>query len=242
MVATANILFTLDRVVARRSLEAVLAEEPDLVGLQEWRPQRRRMLRERDDFHWVTPFVTWCVVGARADRFDPVEGRERILSLPGRADNPGRTAGFEPSRLAAVGVFRDRTDGSLVTLVSFHLVAGVQSRGRYHPDRPRLVKRHQGEARRLERLVADEQRRGRTTYAVGDSNLHGFALPGLASAWTGREHEPGTLGTSRRRVDDVFGPTPPDDVRRVVTDSDHQAVVVAWRDRGEHRQPPYAGA
>ena len=63
-------------------------------------------------------------------------------------------------------------------------------------------------------------------YAVGDSNLDGLRLPGLTSAWEGREDEPGTLGSGTRKVDDVHGPGRASAVRRLTTPSDHQAVLV----------------
>jgi hypothetical protein len=67
-------------------------------------------------------------------------------------------------------------------------------------------------------------------YAVGDSNLDGLRLPGLTSAWEGREDEPGTLGEGTRKVDDVHGPGPASDVRRLTTPSDHQAVLATRLD------------
>ena len=59
---------------------------------------------------------------------------------------------------------------------------------------------------------------------MGDSNLHGFTLPGLRSAWDGRAGG-GTLGPGRR-VDDVLSTGEVLDVRLVETGSDHLAVVV----------------
>jgi len=78
----------------------------------------------------------------------------------------------------------------------------------------------------VERLVAEQQRLGRAVHAGGDSNLHGFRLAGLTSAWDGADLQGlgGTLG--RRRVDDVHGPGPAREVRLVTTASDHRALVV----------------
>jgi hypothetical protein len=62
-------------------------------------------------------------------------------------------------------------------------------------------------------------------HAVGDSNFDGLRLPGLTSAWEGREGDPGTLGPVRH-VDDVHGPGPAQQVTSVRTASDHRALVV----------------
>ena len=45
LVATANVLRTLGDGDAAAALGAVLDHGPDLVGLQEWGPRRRRLLR-----------------------------------------------------------------------------------------------------------------------------------------------------------------------------------------------------
>ena len=84
--------------------------------------------------------------------------------------------------------------------------------------------------RRLRCLVGSELAAGHVTFAVGDSNFHGLALPDLTSAWEGRDDAPGTLG-STRRVDDVFGPGPAATVALLATASDHQAVLAARPDR-----------
>ena len=46
-VATANILKTLDDAKAAKALDAVLAERPQIVGLQEWQKNRRAVLASR---------------------------------------------------------------------------------------------------------------------------------------------------------------------------------------------------
>lgn len=243
-VATANVLYTLGQDDARSALADVLALEPDLVGLQEWYPSRAGLLRETGQVAWVPGRMplgrragapghyVWslallggCAVGARAERFELLSSRAVLLSAPGRADREDRVLGLEPPRLAAVGVYRDRRLNRTVALVDYHLVSGVQARGRYRPDRPRLVERHRREVRRLGRLVARLLAAGHTVYAVGDSNVDGLRLPGLTSAWEGREGVPGTLGPVRH-VDDVHGPGRAEVVTLVTTPSDHRAVVV----------------
>ncbi|MDO9398960.1 MAG: hypothetical protein Q7T71_20635, partial [Herbiconiux sp.] len=67
---------------------------------------------------------------------------------------------------------------------------------------------------------------GATVLAAGDGNLDGLAIPGLVSAWEGRRHEArGTLGSSRK-IDDVLGPGPADEVTLLRSASDHAAVLV----------------
>jgi hypothetical protein len=244
-VATANVLCTLGLDDAREALAAVLHRSPDLVGLQEWYPSRSGLLRETGrlgpvpqlggrlprrgtgptpDYLWNAPLVGGCVVGARADRFEMVGCRPRLLSGPGRADRPDRWLGVEPPRVATIGVYRDRVSGLTVSLVSYHLAPGVQAGGRYRPDRPVLVSRHRREVRHLERLVQERLSLGHVVFAVGDSNFDGLRIAGLTSAWEGREDEPGTLGA--RKVDDVHGPGLARSVTVLTSRSDHEAVVV----------------
>jgi endonuclease/exonuclease/phosphatase family metal-dependent hydrolase len=237
-VATANVLYTLGTDDARTALRQVLALEPDLVGLQEWLPTRLGLLREtgrvgavpgrrvrrQDGYLWNLPVVGGCAVGARADRFELLGCRARLLSPPGRADHEDRFLGLEPPRVATVAVYADRRLDRTVALVDYHLAPGVQRRGSYRADRPRLVARHRREVRRLEEIVAELLALGHVVHAVGDSNFDGLRLAGLTSAWEGHEDAPGTLGPVRR-VDDVHGPGLAESVRLLETPSDHRAVV-----------------
>jgi hypothetical protein len=244
-VATANILYTLADSEARTALDDVLHLAPDLVGLQEWYPSRVGLLRESGrvglvpsiglhlsaggrgsrEYVWSLPVLGGCVVGARADRLELRSCHAVPLSAPGRADREDRFLGLEPPRLATVGVYLDRQLGRSVALVDYHLVSGVQARGQYRADRPRLVERHRREVRRLARLVSHLLAAGHVVHAVGDSNFDGLRLPGLTSAWEGREQAPGTLGPSRH-VDDVHGPGRAELVTALRTPSDHRALVV----------------
>jgi hypothetical protein len=246
VVATANVLYTLGAGSARRALAGVLEHEPDLVALQEWHLSRWRLLRETGDvgvvpqvggrlrrttarsapgYLWNSPPMGGCAVGARADRYELVWCRSRVLSAPGRADHPDRVLGVEPPRVATVAVYRDRSTGRRVSLVDYHLAPGVQARGRYRVDRPRLERRHRREVGALERLVGERLAAGDVVFAAGDSNFDGLRIAGLTSAWEGREHEPGTLG-GRRKIDDVHGVGPAESVVLLRSDSDHKAVLV----------------
>ena len=225
-VATANVLVTLGRTEARGALRDVLDHEPDLVALQEWYPSRLGLLRATGPaYEWNLPLLGGCAVGARAGRFELLTCRQRWLSRPGRAEREDRPLGLEPPRVATVAVYRDHHLGRTVALVDYHLAPGVQSRGTYRADRPRLVARHQQEVRRLGAVVAGLLDAGHLVHAAGDSNFDGLRVPGLTSAWEGREDEPGTLGPVRH-VDDVHGPGRAEEVTAVTTASDHRALVV----------------
>lgn len=255
-VATANVLETLTSTEATAALDGVLAARPDLVGLQEWYPSRARLLLPSGSlgtvpdlgvrvpgsrlrgtsagaaYRWNAPLVGGCVLGARADRYELISCRPWLLSLPGLADRRARGVSLEPGRVATVALYRDLHLARTVCLVGYHLVSGVQAGGRYRDDRPLLVARHQREGGRLRTLVDRMLREGLIVHAVGDSNLDGFTLPGLTSAWTGHPPQPGqpagTLG--RRRVDDVLGPGPASSVQLLESASDHRALVVRRED------------
>jgi hypothetical protein len=248
-VASANILYKLGPHDAYAALTQVLAHEPDLVGLQEWYVSRLRLLRQFGDvtvvpslgtrflkrprdpaFHWVSAVAGGNVVGARADRFDLVSSRVVFVSGFGRSDRPDRALGIEPPRVVTVGVFRDRAVERTVAMMSYHLTPGVEEDAAYIQVRPRLEARHRSDVQRLERLIAEHQEAGHVVYAVGDSNFDSLRLAGLTSAWEGREHRPGTIGTATRKLDDVHGPGPASRVTLLTTPSDHKAVVAVRAD------------
>ena len=239
VVATANVNRNLGAHDARQALRGVLELEPDLVGLQEWHPWRRRLLVETGSagllrwlrsrrgsgrYVWAMPVRGDCVVGARSERFSLVEARTVVLSRLARADRPDHWLNIEPPHRATVATYSDRAQDRTVSLINYHLVPGVQAKDRYRDDRPLLAARHQEEVRRLQALVDQRLALGHTVYAVGDSNFHGLRLTGLTSAWEGRDDEPGTLGP-RRKIDDVHGPGRPVSVQLVESASDHKAVV-----------------
>ena len=227
VVATANVEGTLSRRDARAAVAAVLEHRPDLVALQEWHPWRAGLLRGFPDHEWYQPALGGCAVGVRRDRFARVSHGTRLLSPPGRADRHGRVLGLEPARLATRTVRRDLATGHTVAVVSYHLASQVQrGEGYREDDRPRLVARHRREAAALQRLVDETVTAGLPTYACGDSNFHGFRLPGLVSVWDSFPDAGGTLGA--RQVDDVHAPAAPLDVLTVATPSDHLAVVATY--------------
>ncbi|MFL6155609.1 MAG: hypothetical protein ACJ72D_05955 [Marmoricola sp.] len=246
-VASANILYKLGNQDATTALGQVLAEEPDLVGLQEWYISRLPQLRRTGDvrtvpslaglsvpgprrYHWVSSISCGNVVGARADRFDLMKADDVLLSGIGRSDRPDRFLGTEPPRLVTVGLYADREVDRTVAIMSYHLCPGVEHHGRYITDRPLLVARHRQEVQRLEHLIAEYQRAGHVVYAVGDSNFDSQRLAGLTSSWVGREDAPGTIGSRTRKLDDVHGPGTALEVKLLSTPSDHRALIATRED------------
>jgi hypothetical protein len=222
-IATANVRDALPASEARESLRLVADQVPDLIGLQEWSILRRRLLHEAAPrYAWCSPVLGGCAVGVRRDRFEVLRRRTRVLSRPGwGARVPGKWRP-EPGRVAGIVVCRDRDSDRTIAMISFHLVPGVQHRGEYRQERRHLVQRHRHEAAQLGRLVTELMDEGHLVCAAGDSNFHGFRLPGLVSCWTGHSAA-GTLGT--RLVDAVFWPTAATSVTLVATPSDHRAVI-----------------
>lgn len=241
LVATANVLRTLDDEAAGAVVDGLVEHRPDLVGLQECGVRRHRVLRRRGrvrllpgparfapgdegpGYVWLLPLTGGCAVGARVDRFELLDAHLRLLSGPGRADRGARHLPVRPPRVASVATVRDRAGGGAVTLIDYHLMPAVQSRGGYRKDRPLLVGAHREEVRALNRIVQEHRARGAVVYAVGDSNFDGFRLDGLTSAWDGSEGEQGTFG--RRKIDDVHGPGPAESVTLLANASDHKAVL-----------------
>ena len=212
LVATANVLDTLAPADAAAALAQVLAHRPDVVGLQEWGRARRALLRVDDDYTWVSPAYGGNAVGVRSDRYRVLGWRLAPLGGVARADRGARPVPVLPPRVATTVRLHDRRLDHDVTVIDYHLVPGVQSRGAYRHDRPLLTARHRSEVRRLGALVRRELATGAVVHALGDSNFDGLELPGLVSAWEGRRDDPaGTLGSSRK-IDDVHGPGPATEV------------------------------
>lgn len=248
MVASANILYKLPARDAGAALGLVLDEQPDLVGLQEWYVSRLGLLRRTGDvllapsagllrvpssvprYHWVATIGAGNVAGARADRYDLLEGRSVTLSSVGPSDRPERFLHTEPPRLAAVGIFADHHTGTTVALVSYHLVSGATYHDGYREDRPVLAERHRREIARLEELVAELEAAGHRVHTAGDGNIEGLQLAGLVSAWEGREDGPGTIGTGTRKIDHLHAAEPASNVRLLTTPSDHRALLATCED------------
>jgi hypothetical protein len=191
-----------------------------------------QLLRRPKDpaYHWIASAAAGNVVGARADRFEPVSSRVVFVSRIGRSDRPDRFLHTEPPRVVTIGVFRDLTADRTVAMMSYHLAPGVELDAAYIPERPLLRSRHEAEVRRLEQLIAEHREAGHVVYAVGDSNFDGLRLAGLTSAWEGRERRPGTIGSGTRKLDDVHGPGRASRVTLLTTPSDHKAVVAVRQD------------
>ena len=225
LVATANILDRLDRDRAAEALASVLEHGPDVVGLQEWGPTRRPILRAHVAYTWVAPLYGGNAVGFRRERFALLGHGLSLVGRVGLADRGARPIRILPPRVTTLVRLQERATGSATSVLNYHLVPGAQARGTYRADRPLLTRRHRSETRRLGALVTQRLAADDAVIAMGDSNFDGFALPGLVSAWSGRRDDPvGTLGSSRK-IDDVFGAVPASAVCLVRTASDHAAVL-----------------
>lgn len=225
-VATVNVECVLTRAAAGRVVGQVLDRRPDLAALQEWTANRRLVLRGVSPaYRWREPLVGDCAVGWRVSRCTVTGREQRWLSPPGGAERSDHWLRLEPPRRASVVTCRIAGVRAPVSLVSFHLVPGVQALGKYRPDRPVLASRHRGEVAALGRWVAALMAGGHLVFAAGDTNFHGLALPGLQSVWAGRPGIP-TLGN--RQVDDIFSLMPAMSVETIATASDHRAVVASY--------------
>lgn len=226
-VGTANIFKGMSLVDAAHGLGVVLAERPDLLALQEWGPNRNSLLNGLKTYRWArSPKGGGPVL--YSDRYGLLRTNSRVLSrrsFVGRL--PGRKSTL-PDNVAGEFVFSDDRDGGEDVVLNFHLDAEVQSGGRYRTDkahRPR-VRRHKRQVRRLERIVARHQGKGRRVWLCGDTNYDGLRITGLVSCWSGQRAQ-GTLG--RRTVDIVFADVPSFHVKTLVTGSDHRAVVATYK-------------
>jgi hypothetical protein len=253
-IATANVWVRLPAAAARACIEPLLSAGADLIALQECSPARALLLRRCGDvrftpgplrlramggprrFRWVQTLGD-CTVGMDADHFDLESARPLLLAGFTRAESATRPFGIEPPQIGLVVRCGDQVSGDQISLIDFHLTPGVQHRGSYREDRPRLVARHRLEVRRLEKAIAEESAAGRRVYAAGDGNFDGLELAGLASAWSTQPAGAGTYGN--RRIDDVFSRDHVSSVRLLEIPSDHRAVLVEYAAARERGWPRY---
>jgi len=244
LVASANVQVRLPRAAALTCLDPLLDAGADIVVLQEWSPARALLLRGSGSvrltpgpirlagkgmaaYSWVQT-IGDSTIGLRSERFAFESARPLFLSGFTRGESPTRPLGIEPAQTGLVVRGRDRLTDVPVSVIGYHLVAGVEAGGRLRTDRPRLVARHRREVARVEAAIAAEQAEGRTVYAAGDANVVGLALRGLTSVWAGQPAGEGTCGG--RRIDDVFAPWPAESVRLLDNPSDHRAILVEYGD------------
>lgn len=241
LVATANVQVRLPHAAALRCLDPLLDIGADVVVLQEWSPARALLLRGSGPVRFTpgplrlparTARYSWVqtigdsTIGLRRDRLIFERARPLLLSGFSRGENPTRPFGIEPAQTGLVVRCRDRAGGTPISVVGYHLVAGVEAGGRPREDRPRLVARHRREVRRVGAAVAVEQAAGRVVYAAGDANVVGLELPGLVSAWADQAPGEGTCG--RRRIDDVFAPGAAASVTLLENPSDHRPILAEY--------------
>lgn len=245
VIAWANIKAALAPGLAALDLERVITRAGryghgiTAVALGEWYLRRRRALRALRRRLYTTHGLRLtahkapggCPVLLNRAQLEHVRTRPVLLAGAGRVDkSPGRRRLLGPNIATAV-IARDADTGARYALIGYHLTAEVEHDGRdrnrdgYRDDRPLRVRRHRLERRRLERWVRRQLRKGRRVYALGDSNLDLMPIPGLTSAWVGRERKPGTLRGGRRKIDDVHGPGLAEVAARVTLASDHDGLI-----------------
>lgn len=226
-VVTANIFKGLDRAGATLALAEVLAHDPDLGGLQEWGPHRDHILDDAKRYDSARAPEGGGPVFWRRDRYGLVRSCRAVELAP--RSFVGKILGRKstlPESLATLAILCDDETGREVAVINFHLTAEVQSGGVYRSDRDhaRRVRRHRRERRHLMRLVRRQCRKGRTVYALGDTNYDAMTLPPLTSCWEDRDG--GTLG--KRAVDVIYADESAKTVRTFDTGSDHRAVIATY--------------
>jgi len=241
LVATANVRVRLPHAAALTCLGPLLDAGADIVVLQEWSPARALLLRGSGSVRFTpgplrlpgrTVAYSWVqtigdsTIGLRRDRLVFERARPMLLSGFSWGESPTRPLGIEPAQTGLVVRCRDRARGTPISVVGYHLVAGVEAGGRLRDDRPHLVARHRREVRRVGAAVAIEQSARRIVYAAGDANVVGLELPGLMSVWAGQPPGEGTCGG--RRIDDIFAPGPAESVALLDTPSDHRPILAEY--------------
>jgi hypothetical protein len=246
--------------IAQAVLQRVLDRGPDIVGLQEWPSGRNPLLKATGTFarfpmvrrvlrgpwrpgegvEWARPLLgPTGPIGLRADRYEVLACSAVTLTGSRRIRPTERHPRARlPANRATLAVAHDHELDEEVAVIGYHLWAGVQVGGHYseRPSDRARVDGHRDQVAALGRLVIDQLARGRVVYALGDSNFDGLDLPGLVSAWDGREHERrGTHEDGHRKIDDVFGPgraVRVEVIEHPEQQIDHQGVL-AVRRRGQ---------
>lgn len=218
--ATHNVKVTLDDADAAACLDAVLAYEPDVIGLVEWGRNRRHILARTGMVVAAPRFgrlfrkhpttgLLWLYpeggqpVGIRADKAEALTVRRLIIAEA--ADGVRQTDATEV-------VVRDRKTGKRKAILNTHPVA--------HHDR-RANRRSWGQA--MDSIDDwSESWAGYDRYVLGDLNKARVAIDGLTSCRVGN----GELATfNGRPIDHIFGRRKFADAITVKTKSDHRALV-----------------
>jgi len=227
-VGTLNVRGDLSDEVAREAL-AVMLDHCDLLGLQEWGPNRSKIAREFDGWGYTKPAAGCPPLMFREARYVVLGGEPVVLA-------EGRFVGFIPGRRSKLpdvvsGLYRlqDVEDDVIIPILNWHLPATVEARGAYRRIKNVLSPRARmhREARRAGRRLMEQQApKPDRAYIVGDTNFHDMQLRSFGSCWTGRELK-GTHGN--RTIDIVYGLAPAKDVKTLPVGSDHKGVVATYR-------------
>jgi len=231
VVAYHNVFGGLELGEAADALEAVLAAGPDIVGLGEWGPNRRRLLAEQDDYMWLKPGGTHPPIGADKARYRCFSSHGVTLAKGREVERkPGKPSrGVLPDNHATVVVWEEIATGDLVTTICFHLPSGIETGGTWRRIAGVLTKRARmaREAKRKLRKIGQRHwQRRRRVYLLGDTNFHAMHLAPFASCWKSNRLR-ATHG--RRTIDIVYAQQPRALAIEIIpTRSDHKGVVVTY--------------
>lgn len=229
-VATANILVTLGRADARGCLAKVIAEDPDIIAVQEWGKNRQSILDSFKDYANTRGPRGGGPVLWKKDRFRLLRVSSKMLAPEQNVGVlPGRKTTLPPSWMTEAHLLDLKTGEHLVVL-NFHLTANVDiGPGRYRVAAiySRRVRRHMRERRILTKRVAKHKQADRKPYPMGDTNYHRMVIRGVYAWWKGWKEAPGTFGN--RTIDGIYGPgKPKGHAKAITTKSDHRAVVAKF--------------
>lgn len=231
-VATLNIRHRLPVVKMGADVRAVLAQTPDVAGLQECSGQDRRKALEALLPAWRAvnpePHQTPIVVNT---------ARQKILDsgtwhLNNRLPEPHKGAGTATAKWAVWVLVEDRATGAKAAVVNCHLVPSL-----WWPPRKRLHKRQQ---RRLAALVKQLVKRADAVTVLGDFNAPLSAL-GIVREQAPYASKP--LATHGKRSIDHILSTAPVSGARVLDGlhTDHRALIADVTVKEEPMPDPTPG-
>jgi hypothetical protein len=233
--ASSNLVFTLSSAAFEAGLRKVLAEDPDLLALQEAGPNRDHIIAKvckELGYAWARAKggapVLWKVsrYGEHPRSVRPVRlaGAEYVGHLPGRKDRL-------PASIATEVCLDDLLDpkGGIEVFYSYHFTADIQDVRGGNGYKKGLkyflrVMRHKREKRRLGSRMRRQQRHAREVSAAGDGNFSGMTIGGFVNCWEDRHG--GTLGG--RPVDIVFADRKPIALKTLETPSDHDTLICTY--------------
>lgn len=232
-VGTANVYARLPKGPAEAALETMV-EECDILGLNEWGPQRNDIAHKVDGWLYRKP-AAGCPPLLVRDSYRFLSARVVTLAR-------GRYVGVIPGRKSRLddnhaGLYTiEAPDGARVAVLNWHLPATVEARGVYRriasmlSPRARMHREARRKGRRMMRRILRTGKADRA-YIIGDTNYHDMQLRGFVSCWQGHRLQ----GTHGKRTIDIIhasvGKSARVQVFRLGTRlqaSDHRGVVATY--------------